>query len=220
MSSATLVPPPPAARRGLAGALAYRWSWALLVLVVAVALAIGSIHPAPATRSDRIAYLEGIIKCPVCEDVSIAQSNAQQALNLRAKVVQLVDAGASNARVEQYVVAQFGPDEILRPTSPVIWILPIAAGVVAAVLLGWVLLRHRGAPARLAAGAEDEEIVAAALGDRAAAGGGVASAVRGSVAGPPVVHGAAAGGAIAGRGGARGVDVPDPSPGRGRGVTP
>lgn len=142
--------------------LASRWCWLLLAVVVAVTLVLGSSHPVAASRSARIAYLDGIIKCPVCEDVSIAESNAQQARNLRSKVAALVDSGASDAQVEQYVVGQFGSDELLRPTNPVIWILPIAGGTVAVVVLGVVLLRRRGASGGAVALAEDEELVAMA----------------------------------------------------------
>lgn len=143
--------------------LARRSSWALLAAVVVAALAFGSVHPGPPTASQRIGYLEGIIKCPVCEDVSIAQSDARSAATLRTKVAELVHAGASNDAIEQYVVAAYGPTELLRPSDPVIWILPL--GVVIAGVLGLVVVlvrRRRGAlaPDR-AASAEDEAIVEA-----------------------------------------------------------
>jgi cytochrome c-type biogenesis protein CcmH len=142
--------------------------WVLLAVVVVATLAIGSVHGAPASRSARISYLESVIKCPVCEDVSIAGSNAQQAANLRAKVVSLVDAGKTNAQVEQYVVGQFGTDELLRPRNALLWILPVAAGVIAVGALGSFFVRRGRQSADATARDEDEALVAAAL-DRKAA---------------------------------------------------
>ncbi len=142
--------------------LARPWSWVLLAAVVATSLAVGSVHAAPETRAARISYLESVIKCPVCDNISIAQSDAQQAQDLRARVVQLVDAGSSDQAVERYVVAQFGTDELLRPTSPVIWLLPIVGGALAVAGLFVALLRRRRMDASSVIVAADEALVAAA----------------------------------------------------------
>jgi cytochrome c-type biogenesis protein CcmH len=150
--------------RRVVGALSSRIGWALLVAVVVAAVSIGSVHPAPATLASRIAYLDNLIKCPVCDDVSIAASDAQSAVSLRAKVAELVDVGDTNAQVEAYVVARYGTDELLRPTSPVIWILPIAAGAIATASVTTVLVRRRKGSAATTADAADELLVAAALG--------------------------------------------------------
>ncbi len=142
--------------------LARPWSWVLLAAVVATSLAVGSVHATPATRAARISYLESIIKCPVCDNISIAQSDSQQAQDLRARVVQLVDAGSSDRAIERYVVAQLGTDELLRPTSPVIWLLPIVGGALAVAGLVAALLRRRRIGVPPAAVAAYEALVAAA----------------------------------------------------------
>ncbi|MCU1495803.1 MAG: cytochrome biosis protein [Acidimicrobiaceae bacterium] len=170
MSAATLAPAARSRNRRAGFALTSRWSWMLLALVVAGALVFGSTHSGSTTRADRIRYLDSVIKCPVCEDVSIAGSNAQQARNLRAKVVELVDAGRTDAQIEKYVVAQFGTDGLLRPTSPVIWLLPIAGGAVAVLALGVALSRRRSGSYESAPGSEDEAIVVAAIAGRSRAG--------------------------------------------------
>jgi len=143
--------------------LARRSSWVVLAVLVAALLAAGSVHSGPTTRADRIDYLESVIKCPVCEDVSIAASDAQSARNLRAEVVQLVDSGRSNAAIESYVVAQYGTDELLRPANVVLWVLPVAGCALAAVILAVALLRRRSRADGSEADAADEALVAAAL---------------------------------------------------------
>lgn|GEM_PF-244805 len=145
----------------LAGTLARRASWLVLAAVVATLLAVGSVHPSPQTRSSRISYLDSVIKCPVCDNISLAQSDAQQAQDLRAVIVKMVDAGRSNQQIERYVVAQFGTDELLRPSSPVIWLLPILGGAVGVTALAVVLIRRRHVTGPSVVDAADEALVTA-----------------------------------------------------------
>jgi len=160
--------PGPAGLRGRAAGLhdvmARPWGWALLGAVLAGFLAYGSIHPVAKSRAARIGYLESVLKCPSCDGISIAQSNGPQAAALRASVSRWVGEGWSDARVEQAVVARYGPAELLRPTSPVVWIVPLAALGVAAGALAVVLVRRRGGGGAGAVAAEDEALVASALG--------------------------------------------------------
>ncbi len=150
---------------GLHDVLATPWGWALLVAVVAAFLAYGSIHPAAQTRQARIGYLESVLKCPSCDGISIAQSNGPQAAALRASVSRWVGEGWSDGRVEQAVVARYGPAELLRPTSPVVWVVPLVAVGTAVAALAVVLARRRGGGgAATMAAEEDEALVASALG--------------------------------------------------------
>lgn len=155
---------------GLAGSvrrlLAGRAGWAVLGVVVVVALAVGSVHSRPPSEAARISYLDGVIKCPVCADVSIAQSDAAQAANLRATVAELVRSGRSNAEVEAYVVARFGTAELLRPSDPVLWVAPVAAGAIATAAVAAVLVSRRARPRSGPVAAQDESIVSAALAAR------------------------------------------------------
>lgn len=146
----------------LSRVVASRWAWALLFVVAVVALTFGSVHrPAPDATA-RVVYLDSIIKCPSCDNLSIAQSDAGVAVALRREVRQLVDRGWANARIEQFVVGQYGPDEILAPSSDLVWLIPIIVGGLAAVALGSGLLRAR-LQRRRRASAEEEALVEAAL---------------------------------------------------------
>jgi cytochrome c-type biogenesis protein CcmH len=142
--------------------------WAVAVVVVVVALAIGSVHPAPPTRTARIVALENGLKCPNCVDLSIRQSDTAAAANLRSEVVRLVDRGETDAQVEATVVAQYGSAELLSPPSSGIdtlaWALPSAALVLGGAALAIVLARRRRAATTLAAPSEaDEALVRTAL---------------------------------------------------------
>ena len=109
---------------------ASRWSFVVLVAVVAITLGIGSVHAGPPSAEQRIQHLDEIIKCPSCAVESIAQSNASPAVGLRLQVARMVREGQSDAAVEHYAVARYGPGELLVPNgglSTFEWAFPLAA---------------------------------------------------------------------------------------------
>ena len=120
----------------------------LLLVVLAVALAFGSGLGAPG-RPDaaaRAAAIDRQIRCPSCEDLSVAQSSASAAIAVRHEVAHLVGAGRTDQQIEQTLVAQYGPSILLSPPTSgltaLVWVLPVAGGVVAAAAVGSVLWRR------------------------------------------------------------------------------
>ena len=141
-------PAPPAAAGRRARTVLSSWpAWALVTVVAVVGLAIGSVHPRPTSAASRIAYLDSIIKCPSCVDLSIAQSDAPIAVALRGEVGTWVREGLSDARIEQLVVARFGEQVLLVPTGSgvdvLLWAVPAAVLGGGAILLGAYLWRRR-----------------------------------------------------------------------------
>jgi len=138
------------------------WGWALLALIVVTALAVGSVRATAPSTSGRIGYLESVIKCPTCDNLSIAQSSAPVAVALRHEVRSLVDAGWSTPRIETRIEAQYGSDELLAPSGGVIWIIPAVVVGLGALAIGGVFARTR----RLRRGpstGDDERLVRQAL---------------------------------------------------------
>lgn len=138
----------PARRSGTGAAPGWlRWlGVALPAVVLAVALAIGSGVGAGGrtTATERAAALDTQIRCPSCEDLSVAQSSAPEAVAVRRQVARLAAAGRSDAEIEQVLVDEWGPTILLRPPdhglTAVIWIAPVvlAVGALGAVaLLFW-----------------------------------------------------------------------------------
>jgi cytochrome c-type biogenesis protein CcmH len=135
-------------------------------VVVTVVLVIGSVHPAPPSRSTRIAALESSLKCPDCVDLSIRQSNTAAAANLRDEVVRLVDEGKSNREIEAIVTSQYGASELLVPPASGVgalaWVIPIASLAGGGLVVGVVLARRRRGALLLGASEADEALVGAA----------------------------------------------------------
>ncbi|MDA8076596.1 MAG: cytochrome c-type biogenesis protein CcmH [Actinomycetota bacterium] len=136
-----------------------RASFVLALVVLAVALVIGSGVTSSATpdAARRAAALETQIRCPSCEDVSVAQSSAASAIAVRHEVQRLAAAGVSDHAIEQRLVAQYGPSILLSPPdsglSSLVWLLPLVAGLLAVGGLGVFFWRRSRSWRELRAGA-------------------------------------------------------------------
>lgn len=152
-------PPPDGApgRRGPATARRARpWLGPLVLLaVLAAALLVGSGvgqggHQTPAQRASA---LDAGIRCPSCEDLSVAQSSASTAVAVRHEVLQLVRRGESDQEIEDALVGQYGTAILLRPPTSglasLVWIVPAVAGFAAAAALGVLFWRRSRQMSRL-----------------------------------------------------------------------
>ncbi|EFG1226675.1 cytochrome c-type biogenesis thiol:disulfide oxidoreductase CcmH [Escherichia albertii] len=79
------------------------------------------------------------LRCPKCQNNSIADSNSMIATDLRQKVYELMQEGKSKQEIVDYMVARYGNfvtyDPPLTPLTVLLWVLP----VVAIGIGGWVI---------------------------------------------------------------------------------
>ncbi|HEV3264969.1 MAG TPA: cytochrome c-type biogenesis protein CcmH [Acidimicrobiales bacterium] len=123
--------------------------WIVLGVVLVVALVIGSgvLNSAPMTPAQRAVGIETRIKCPSCEDLSVANSSAQTAVIVRNTVRQQISEGRSDQQIEAYLVSRYGSAIVLVPPasgwSLLVWVLPLGGGALAVAGLAIVLIRKR-----------------------------------------------------------------------------
>lgn len=147
-----------------------RWlPYLLLVPVLGMALFVGarssdSAPPTPAQRTSRIAAQ---VRCPTCEGLSAAESEAPASVAIRREIRRRVDAGQPDQEVRAFLVGRYGRDILLTPegsgVAGLVWALPVAGLVLAAGGLV-VTFRRRNAAPRRTATAEDRRLVEQALG--------------------------------------------------------
>jgi cytochrome c-type biogenesis protein CcmH len=123
--------------------------WTVLGAVLVVALLIGSgvFSSTPPTNAQRAAAIESDIRCPSCEDLSVAVSSAPTAVTVRSTVSHLVDQGQTDQQIEEYLVARYGSTIVLDPPthgwSILVWVLPVVGGLAAVAVITVVLVRRR-----------------------------------------------------------------------------
>jgi len=87
------------------------------------------------------------IRCVVCQNETIAGSDADIAHDVRMLVREQIAAGASDGEVKQYLLARYGDFILMRPRftarNAVLWTLPFAIVLVGGALI--VLRRRSGA---------------------------------------------------------------------------
>jgi cytochrome c-type biogenesis protein CcmH len=121
----------------------------VLVLAPSLALAVGrpsEMLPDPAQEA-RAQEIGRELRCMVCQNQSIEDSEADLARDLRRLVRERVASGESSDAVREYVHARYGDFVLLRPpfnwvTAP-LWALPVI--VLAGGALALVVMRRRSA---------------------------------------------------------------------------
>jgi cytochrome c-type biogenesis protein CcmH len=118
------------------------WCVALVAVVALVLVTQGS----TSSQQRRIAHLETLVKCPACDDISVAQSNATSAIAVRNEISQRVRAGASDNEILTSLESRYGPSILLSPSTSgvgiLLWAVPVAVAA-AAVVAGLRLARRR-----------------------------------------------------------------------------
>ena len=94
--------------------------------------------------ADRYRNLVEELRCLVCQNQTIADSNADLARDLRNKVDEMLRAGRSDEEILAYMVARYGNFVRYRPpfdaATALLWCGPFA---LAALALGWLFVRVR-----------------------------------------------------------------------------
>ena len=83
------------------------------------------------TQEQQFRQLTEQLRCPKCQNNSIADSNSMIATDLRQKVYELMQEGKSQKEIVDYMVARYGNfvtyDPPLTPLTVLLWVLPVAA---------------------------------------------------------------------------------------------
>ncbi len=120
----------------------------VLILIAAPLWAVepGEMLDDPALEA-RAREISSLLRCPVCQNESIDESNAAVAQELRIVLRERLMAGDSDAEVMDYMVARFGEFVLMRPRAEganiVLW---LAAPVLLLLGLGigWTTICRRG----------------------------------------------------------------------------
>lgn len=119
---------------------------ALLALLSAHAVASKLAVPLDDSGARRAAALAEQLRCLVCQNQSIAESNAELAVDLRREISQQISAGRSDRDIVDFMVARYGDFVLYRPpVKPHTWLLWFGPALLAvAALIAFIrALRNR-----------------------------------------------------------------------------
>jgi len=131
-----------------------RW-WLALLLAIAPAIAMAQAmgDPSPPRFTDtaeetRFHALVSELRCVMCQNQSLADSNAQIARDLRREVLVLMRQGKSDREIQDYLVARYGEFVLYKPrieaSTWLLWFGPALLLLVGGFVVARVVRGHRG----------------------------------------------------------------------------
>ena len=116
----------------------------------------------------RIRQLEEKLRCLVCQNQSLADSNAELAGDLRREVRDQVAAGRSDDEIVSYLVQRYGDFVLYEPpfkaTTALLWVGPFLLFAAAVGFLLFAVRRRRNAPQEPALVPDEKRLVERVLG--------------------------------------------------------
>lgn len=137
----------------------------VLALFASVALAQKVTDPAPLQFRDeveetRFHALVAELRCVMCQNQSLADSDAQIARDLRREVLDLMRQGRSDGEIREFLVDRYGDFVLYRPKvegkTLALWFGPLLLVLAGAFVL-WRLVRTRPDAAPVPAPSDDQE---------------------------------------------------------------
>ncbi|NII09443.1 cytochrome c-type biogenesis protein [Oleiagrimonas sp. C23AA] len=111
--------------------------WRILLIAVALAVAVPAAHaidPLPfkdRAQELRFQNLTRQLRCLVCQNEDLADSNADLARDLRHQIFKMMQAGKTDAQIKQYLVERYSDYVLYKPpVKPSTWLLWFGPGVI------------------------------------------------------------------------------------------
>ncbi|MCD8340364.1 MAG: cytochrome c-type biogenesis protein CcmH [Burkholderiales bacterium] len=95
----------------------------------------------------RVVEISSQLRCLVCQNQSIADSNAELAMDLKNQVVKQIAAGKTNQQIIDFMVERYGDFVLYNPpfklSTVLLWVGPAVFLVIALWALFWTLNKRR-----------------------------------------------------------------------------
>jgi cytochrome c-type biogenesis protein CcmH len=132
------------------------WSWFALLSVLLLAMTmpvqakIESIEFTDKQMEEDYKVLIQELRCLVCQNQNLADSNAELAQDLRQQTYELLEKGASREEVVEYMVTRYGDFVMYRPplkaTTFFLWFGPVVIFLIAVIVLVMFSRRQKQLP--------------------------------------------------------------------------
>src|ERR1700681_1535976 len=137
------------------------WSVRIILVVLALmgaaplhAVQVDEVLPDPALET-RARAISHELRCMVCQNQSIDDSEAPLARDLRLLVRERLKAGDSDSQVVDFMVARYGEFVLLKPRmswhTAILWAAPLTILIIGLFAIGFSVLRRSAGPPPLEA---------------------------------------------------------------------
>jgi len=95
----------------------------------------------------RYKHLTNTLRCLVCQNENLADSNAELAGQLRDQIYKMINEGSNDKQIVEYMVARYGNFVLysppLIPTTYFLWIGPFVLLIIGIVIMQIIIRRNR-----------------------------------------------------------------------------
>ncbi len=136
--------------------------WAAVLLTFSLLTA--SLVAAQPDLEEQARQIAAELRCPVCQNLSAADSPSELAQQMRAIILQQLKDGKSRDEIKAYFVSKYGEWVLLAPPAKgfglLVWVLPYVVAVAGILLVLLVVRRWVGKRARREPAAVDPSLIA------------------------------------------------------------
>ena len=142
-----------------------RRAWWLLAAATAVVIAATLLARGgqrTATLDDRVREVASGLRCPVCQNLSVADSPSRLAGEMRSEIAEQLQAGRTPEEVHAFFVQRYGEWVLLSPPREglnlVPWLVPIVGVMIGIGVWAYVLRRRAGGGAEHVSDADHDRV--------------------------------------------------------------
>jgi cytochrome c-type biogenesis protein CcmH len=99
---------------------------------------------------ERTNEVAALLRCPVCQGMSVADSKAEMAVNMKAQVRELLERGYTEEQILKYFELSYGQFVLLEPKfegiNALVWLLPVIALALGAAVVFFKLRKLEKPP--------------------------------------------------------------------------
>ena len=119
----------------------------IIVLILALGLGLGAISMGAGDLDKEVNNIAARLRCPVCTNLSVADSNAELSTQMRQLIREKRLQGESEEQIMSYFVSRYGEWILLEPKKSginiLLWFAPFIGLIVGGAII-WAAVRARG----------------------------------------------------------------------------
>ena len=104
--------------------------------------------------------VSALLRCPVCQGLSVADSPSEMAVNMKGQVRELLARGYTEEQILEYFERSYGQFVRLKPTfegvNALVWVIPVIALLIGVAIVVVAIRRLGRVPAPAAPAVDDE----------------------------------------------------------------
>ena len=97
--------------------------------------------------SERYQQLVAVYRCPKCQNQNLAESNSPISIDLRTEIRRLLEEGASDTQISDYLVARYGEFVLYRPrvqaSTYLLWLAPAVLLLLGLLIVVFIVRRQK-----------------------------------------------------------------------------